>query len=159
MKKSVQAFTLVELMVVIALIVLLMAMVGSGLWKARQKAQITRAKVDMRAMEQAIRSFKAEYEKWPGDPDGLQTNSTWRNNNYQLVKYLVSSNPVLPYTVLNKRQRAFWEMDGTNVTFYDGWGSPYSITVDPTNSTVSLISAGPDKNINTLGDNVSYIGN
>lgn len=158
MNKRLRAFTLIELMVVMALIAILMGLVMSGLSRAKLKAQISRAEVDMKAMELAIRNYRLEYSHWPGALDGLPGNQTWTANNQDLVKYLVSSNPVPPYEVVNPRRRVFWEKEGVSLTFNDSWGMPYSVTIDVANSLVRIVSGGPDKNMATGGDNLTYEG-
>lgn len=162
MKPRRHAFTLVELLVVVALIAILMSMVMSGLWKSKLKANINRAQVDMKSMEQAIRCYRIEYERWPGLPGGLNETRTWGPasgvENRDLIKYLVSSNPVPPRENLNPRRRVFWETQGTNLSFIDSWGTPFNVTIDITNKTIVITSAGPDKNWATAGDNLTYEG-
>jgi general secretion pathway protein G len=158
MKKTLHAFTLIELLLVIAVIAILVSLISSALWKAKQNALTNRTLTDIRAMEQAIRMYRVEYERWPGalPPSGLSENRTWESDNQNLVKYLVPSNPIPPFTVdLNPRRRAFWEKEGTNLLFRDSWGSPYSITIDISNDVIRVTSPGPDKNLNTTADNIN----
>lgn len=53
-----RAFTLVELIVVIAMIAILMAAIGSGVRKAQLRARIARAQGEANEMTSAIRSYE-----------------------------------------------------------------------------------------------------
>lgn len=165
MKKNDAAFTLVELLVVVGLIAILTAMISAAIWKIRLNAMTNRTLADLQSMAVAIRNYRAEYEYWPGGntTEGLTENRLWANtnpnaldNNKHLVKFLVSSNPLPPYDVLNERFRAFWEAPGGDLQFIDSWRTPIAILIDVTNNTISLTSAGPDRNLNTTWDNIKY---
>src|SRR5205809_4758648 len=60
-----QAFTLVELMIVIAIIGLLLAMLTAGIWMAIKKGKQTRNRVDITQLEVALEQFKQRFGDYP----------------------------------------------------------------------------------------------
>jgi len=67
MKKNrrVNAFTLIELLTVIAIIAVLIGLLFPAIKSALLKAEITKAKVQMSNLETAFKSYYTEYGHWP----------------------------------------------------------------------------------------------
>jgi len=73
-----RAFTLMELLVVLAVIGLLMGLLLPALMGARERARITRARSEVQTLQQAWLAYWNTYGRWPGsvnvvrmDPDAV----------------------------------------------------------------------------------------
>ena len=64
-RRSRRGFTLIELLVVIAIISILAGMLLPALSRAKRQAQITKAKMEIASIVTAIRSYDAEYSRFP----------------------------------------------------------------------------------------------
>jgi general secretion pathway protein G len=67
-----QGFTLLEIMVVVVIIGLLAAMIVPNLMGNIDKAQVSRAKSDIRGIETALNLFRLDNFRYPSTADGLQ---------------------------------------------------------------------------------------
>jgi prepilin-type N-terminal cleavage/methylation domain-containing protein len=65
--RSHQAFTLVEIMIVVAIIALLAAIAVPNFMRARKRAQATRIRNDLRVMDYALDRWALEKNKTVGD--------------------------------------------------------------------------------------------
>lgn len=63
-----RAFTLVEIMIIVALISMLAAIGVPNFLRARKRAQATRILDDLRLIDGALDLYATEYSKGPGDP-------------------------------------------------------------------------------------------
>lgn len=63
-----RAFTLVEIMIIVALIAMLAAIGVPNFLRARKRAQATRILDDLRLIDGALDLYATEYSKGPGDP-------------------------------------------------------------------------------------------
>ena len=75
MKKT-QAFTLIELLIVVAIIAILAAIAVPNFLEAQTRAKVSRAKADIRSLATALESYAVDWNKLPWDeeppyPDGL----------------------------------------------------------------------------------------
>lgn len=66
--RRVAGFTLVEIMIVVAVIALLAAMTIPGFLRARKRAQASQIKNDLRLIEAAVDQYALETSKKSGDP-------------------------------------------------------------------------------------------
>ncbi|HEY1171280.1 MAG TPA: type II secretion system protein [Verrucomicrobiae bacterium] len=69
MRGNTRGFTLIEMLVVIAIIAILAGMLIPALSNAKKRAQIARTKNEISQLEQSIIAFKATYSIWPMDAD------------------------------------------------------------------------------------------
>jgi len=66
-KSRFQAFTLVEVMIVVAIIAMLAALASSNLMRARKRAQAAKILDDLRLLDGALDQYALEYNKTNGD--------------------------------------------------------------------------------------------
>jgi prepilin-type N-terminal cleavage/methylation domain-containing protein len=69
-------FTLVEIMIVVAIIALLAAIAVPGFLRARKRSQASRIINDLRLIDSAVDQYAIETNKKSGDPVGI---SDWTN--------------------------------------------------------------------------------
>ncbi len=115
-KASVEGFTLIELMVVIAIIAGLATIVGVNLFSALSRADVTNAQAQISNFKTALMGYKIEFKKFPTSGQGLEA--------------LVS----------NDKGTSF--LDGTIVPT-DPWGNPYVYTSESSKS-YKIVSYGAD---------------
>ncbi len=65
MKKRLEAFTLIELLIVVAIIAILAAIAVPNFLEAQVRAKVSRAKADMRSMATAIESYHVDWNRYP----------------------------------------------------------------------------------------------
>lgn len=115
-KASVAGFTLIELMVVIAIIAGLATIVGVNLFSALSRADVTNAQAQISNFKTALMGYKIEFKKFPTTAEGLEA--------------LIS----------NAKGTSF--LDGTTVPT-DPWGNPYVYTSEGSKS-YKIVSYGAD---------------
>lgn len=71
MRKSNKGFTLIEIMVVVAVIALLGAMIGPTLFNKVQQAEETRVAQDIRAIESALKFYRLDNYRYPTQGQGI----------------------------------------------------------------------------------------
>lgn len=135
-----KAFTLIELITVIAIILILMGLLFPALNSVKLSAQKLSAKSDVINIVNAVKAFNAEYGQYPTVTTG--TFGVTTGTNALLIDVLRTGTA----SALNPRGIVFLEAPivkdrnnpksgiGTNGTtlgtFYDPWGSAYQIIVD-----------------------------
>lgn len=122
------AFTLLELMIVLVILVLLFAMVGPRLLGSQKKADIKAAKTQIGNLESALELYAVDMRTFPSSEDGLQA---------------------LIEPPSDERAAAKWDgpyLDD-NVLPRDPWDNDYQYEYPPTNNTrdfPDIWSFGPD---------------
>jgi general secretion pathway protein G len=117
-------FTLIELMVVIAIIAMLAAVVGYNVIGSLDDAQITTAKQQIANFKSALISYRVKFSKFPSTEEGLDV------------------------LVHNEKDVNF--LDAKEVPL-DPWGNPYEYKYDGTNYVIT--SYGADGQPGGTGNN------
>ena len=71
-RKAARGFTLIEIMVVVVIIGLLAAVILPNVFGNVEKAQVTKAKSDLQAIEAGLTMYKLDNFKYPSTDIGLQ---------------------------------------------------------------------------------------
>lgn len=143
------AFTLVEILVVLAIILVLASIVISTAKYAQAKAARSRTQAEMAAMETALESYKNDNGAFPpGD-------NTWKSAT-NLHKALVGGSK----TYMNFKPSQIVELPTPPVStnIMDPFGRPYYYQYPGVSNSANfdLWSAGPDAQTNTPDDIVNW---
>ncbi|MCX5772129.1 MAG: type II secretion system major pseudopilin GspG [Candidatus Hydrogenedentes bacterium] len=124
-------FTLVELMVVIAIIAILATIVGFNVFTAMDDASITQAKSQIKNFETALTAYRLKFNRFPSTSEGLDALIT----NERGVNFLRSKE--IPK---------------------DPWGQPYLYTSESSRE-FKIVSYGADRQPGGSGEYDSDITN
>jgi prepilin-type N-terminal cleavage/methylation domain-containing protein len=122
-------FTLIELIVVIAIIGILFAIIFPAVSGMREKARKREAEITKKGLEIAIRAYRAEYGYWPcPDPDVGGTFANAAQND--VVSRLLSTSGNNPKNI------PFWETSG--IVTNTSTKIPFTIKIVVTNETIDV---------------------
>jgi prepilin-type N-terminal cleavage/methylation domain-containing protein len=145
-------FTLVELLVVVSIIGLLVGLLAAGIPLAIEKGMTAKAKGETTAIVAAIKAYKQEYGKFPGDTSA--NNRTFSSNSTpETIKTLMKvlsgdANATLDGEIANPKGVRFFEGAKTDGTMADPWGSQYLVLVDSSETgSVTCTNAGTPVNV------------
>jgi prepilin-type N-terminal cleavage/methylation domain-containing protein len=142
-----RAFTMIDLLVVIAIIGILMGLAIPSLFGVYERARKTQAKNDLTQIITAVNAFYTDYGKYPIAAPGADVTfgAGGTNTNDVLFNELracTTGQPSCPNPAsLNTRQivyispRVFGTTParsgiGSNGWYYDPWGTPYAVAID-----------------------------
>jgi prepilin-type N-terminal cleavage/methylation domain-containing protein len=140
-RRNSRAFTLVELLTVIAIIGLLVSILLPGIIAVREAARKTRARADVRAIENAFKMYYADYTRWPTNLVGNDRDPNIENT-VQNPNWLIVTNSVLKMLAgqntssNNPRLKVFMELPPSIAgspdlsPFTDPWGNGYRYMCD-----------------------------
>ena len=133
-----QAFTLVEMLTVITIILILAAILLNVAGYANNKAATSRAQGEIHAMSAALENYKADNGTYPtdGGTDGLNAKTTFDPGGYQtasqtLYRALTGDNDNDPTNTFSGTGKQYMEIKsnmmptGTNVYIQDPFGNSY----------------------------------
>lgn len=66
-----QGFSLIEIMIVLAIIVLISGLVGFALLSRRDEATVSKAQIDINTLKNALLDFNRRYGRYPTEDEGL----------------------------------------------------------------------------------------
>jgi len=113
--RGTEGFSLIELMVVIAIIAMLATAVGVGMFGALDDANVAKAKAEISSFKTALIAYKITFKKLPSSTEGLNA-------------------------LVNNSKKNF--LDSTAVPM-DPWGNPYVYTLVGGN-VFTIVSYGAD---------------
>lgn len=131
-KRDVKGFTLIEMLVVIAIIGILTAIIMPALKGARTAARKAEARQAVKSIVVAVKYYPLEYHgAYPeGNDSGADTEYTAGNSS--LMRILIAEND----DGANEKEKVFLEApvkylrQETGWNYLDPWGNPYQIVVD-----------------------------
>jgi prepilin-type N-terminal cleavage/methylation domain-containing protein len=130
LKAKDEAFTLVELLVVISIIGMLAGLMSVAIPKAMESGKKAKAKGELTAIVAAVKAYKQEYGRWPGTDTSSDTTFQDANSKYLLAALSGTSSAL----VENPKSVRFLEGADTDGTMKDPWKTQYVILVDTDDS-------------------------
>ena len=148
-------FTMVEVLVVMAIIVFLASLSFWGLTQIRKNMRIRQTGALVTRVSSAIRDFRTQYLEWPKETDMAVLSMDWYeflNNGYTQVK--LASGAMSKY-----EYRGPWlELNNSELNskkeIIDIWGNPIIIEIDAVANTLLVYSFGP----NGTSDDSHFVG-
>lgn len=159
--KGEKGFTLVEVIVVAAIIAILAGILVPMIFSQIDEAKLSRAKADARSLSSAIYTFRKDVGQWPNCGGATVLFGTGANKIQDAM-----ANPPLGYDLSGSQTFVEHLMEnGNNLCYGDMWKGPYfgSVDADPwgnpyfmdatgfavANQAVLIISAGPNGVVDT----------
>jgi len=65
-------FTLIEVMIVIAIVLALSTLVGVAVFSRRDDAKKDTAKIELNTIKNAMQQFRLDFDRWPLDEEGVE---------------------------------------------------------------------------------------
>lgn len=150
-----KAFTLIELLIVVAIIAILAAIAVPNFLEAQTRSKVSRVKADMRSVATALEAYMVDYNHYPpcapypGFPSYPSNLLAYTPCITTPVAYMSSTNFVDPFVSYSKRGLTE-SLRYFNFEVYDGaapyetWGDSEMTNEDPLRGFM-LTSVGPDK--------------
>jgi len=179
MTKSMRAFTLIELLIVVAIIAILAAIAVPNFLEAQTRAKVSRVKADMRTVVTGLESYFVDNNRYPAN---LLDAANRRNVMNMSMMTPGGVMPFVPYTVttpvsyissvpldtFNPRimadhQHSFQYFNSTNTPDAmnrQGYRAMVKgVMMNEVNSPEwTLISTGPDRQLGTMGRQINVVG-
>lgn len=134
------AFTLIEVMIVIAIILALSGLIGVALFSRQREAKANLAQIDMNSLKSGLKQFYLDFDRYPTDEEGLAV--------------LWSKESLSP-----DADQAKWKTYIEEPMVNDRWGRPWGyrqMSEHGDETKFDLWSNGPDGEPETDDDIVSW---
>ena len=99
-KRSRAAFTLIELLIVVAIIAILAAIAVPNFLEAQVRSKVSRTKADMRAMTTAIEAYNLDTNHYPPDGNDLEVTDPLGGDFNVALRLKVLTTPISYLTLL-----------------------------------------------------------
>jgi prepilin-type N-terminal cleavage/methylation domain-containing protein len=138
--KTKRAFTLIELLTVIAIIGVLIALLFPAIKSALGKAETSKAQTAIAGLATAYKAYYTEYGRWPAtttDPSGIMSTTNWmvallrgedKSGTEGIIKY--NGNPRKIRFLEMKTQDLVIDPVNNLTNFVDPWKNPYELIFD-----------------------------
>lgn len=139
-RRARRGFTLIEVLIVIAIIVALGGLVAVTLLGKKKEANTGLAQADLNTVSQALKAFALKYDRFPSDEEGIEV--LWNKDKL---------NP--------ESDAAKWSKELEKAMPNDRWGKPWNYRQKSEHGdeeTFDLWSNGPDGEEGTEDDIVSW---
>ena len=160
-----RGFTLTELLIVMAILVLLVSLIGPRLLGSKQKADINSVKTQIGMFQSALERYAVDMNKFPSTEEGLAALVMKPGADGTESSSLDSESTDDASTDDGTSESGGSSWDGpylkTDKLPSDPWGKAYSYEYPPTHNKINLPdiwSFGPDGQENTEDDIVSWSG-
>jgi len=159
-RKQGNAFTLIELLIVVAIIAILAAIAVPNFLEAQTRSKISRCKSDLRSLATAWETYRMDYNRYPPDFDGGEYGGTggysgeWRT-------YIVVTTPIAYISSVPKdifQQSAPPSTVKKPGMLFEYWGTLNNIRLQAwqqTNTMYLIIGYGPDQDHDLSGANIA----
>ncbi len=133
------AFTLIELLTVVAILLVLMSLLLATLPGIKRRSHITQARHDIRQLEVALHGYFTEYKQWPtglaANDIGPDIEATAEGIDVEPgVLAMLAGQRDASSVAMNPRSIPFFEAPSADVgpsgNFLDPWGNPYKYMLD-----------------------------
>jgi prepilin-type N-terminal cleavage/methylation domain-containing protein len=173
-----KAFTLIELLIVVAIIAILAAIAVPNFLEAQTRAKVSRVKADMRSAATALESYRIDWNSYPFDGYEWMTGSGTHTYNYWFmppelstpVSYLTSVKMLDPFRQ-EMTSANHWQLGDLRYINTDStWNTAYDNIQNMTGTSTQLAnvreewggwyfdSAGPDMIYGPTGPSVNFPG-
>lgn len=135
-----RGFTLIEVMIVIAIILALSGLIGVALFSRQKEAKASLAQTDMNTIKQSMKLFYLDFDRFPTDEEGLAV--LWAKE-----------------TLSADADQTKWKKYLDSEMPNDRWGKPWGyrqLSEHGDETTYDLWSFGPDGQEGTDDDVVSW---
>ncbi len=116
-------FSLLEMLLVVAVVGILLGMLGAAAYAARQRAYATLAQAEVQQIATAFKSYWVAKSKWP-DGFGAAWTKLTRGN---LAVLMGGDTDGIVYLDVPPDR---FEGDGNDAFFLDPWGHPYEVSIE-----------------------------
>ncbi len=114
-RRASQAFTLLELMVVVGMLGIIMSAAFSGIGHAKGQARAAKANAEVRELLGAWLAYESSYDDWPAQVSGGELDAT-----ASALKELLGENDT---------QTVYLNAQMVRGAFRDPWGTPYRFRI------------------------------
>jgi len=159
-----KAFTLIELLIVVAIIAILAAIAVPNFLEAQVRAKVSRAKADMRSVKTGLESYFVDNNRYMTDINGAPTDARFTTADDEFVGWIQLTTPIsylssVFTTPFQSKDPAFDNNPNGDQNVYEYWGPGFLDTFSPQIAETTQ-SSGIGYVVGTLGPDLDrdFIG-